>query len=55
MPLIAIIGGGALLVCGTAFALFLGIASSIIEREREREIAAQEHEAPEAGIPRHAA
>ena len=40
--LFTIAGAGTLFVCGIAFALFLGIASSRIETERERELHEQE-------------
>jgi hypothetical protein len=37
MDMLAVIGGGVLLVGGTAFALFLGIASDRIEHQREHD------------------
>ena len=39
----ALIGSGALLVVGTAFAFFLGIASERIEAQRERDIESHLH------------
>lgn len=38
MPLLGTIYVGSLFVTGTAFALFLGIASSRIERRREHDL-----------------
>ena len=37
MPIGTIIAAGALLIAGTAFALFLGIASTRIDHEREEQ------------------
>jgi hypothetical protein len=51
IPVMALIGSGALLVVGTAFAFFLGIASERIERQREHDIEAQQHAAGGANAP----